>query len=316
MNRFPTAEERWKRRGIVIKMTSDIVFLIGNGESRKDFDLTQLRQYGKIYGCNALYRDFKPDVLVAVDHGISHEIYNTGYAKENKCVFRSWTKVPKAMFEGMVMGGADPKEVDDFQRFITIHQNIEQKEYAKEFVYHGQTLSGVVGILRRGKNKGETDEIIKKQVNHSGTYISWIYENDKSESLDDFYKSENMLYKPEKDRGWACGSTSGVIATRREQPKKVFLIGHDLNSTTHKINNVYKGTTHYGLPEASPIPSVNWITQWAHLFTESPTVQFYKVNKLGTKGNNFVDVKINEWSGIKNLIYIDYPKMLDILGDL
>ena len=29
------------------------VFIIGNGESRKDFDLTKLREHGKIYACNA-----------------------------------------------------------------------------------------------------------------------------------------------------------------------------------------------------------------------------------------------------------------------
>ena len=32
-------------------------FIIGNGESRKDFDLTKLKEYGKIYACNAYYRD-------------------------------------------------------------------------------------------------------------------------------------------------------------------------------------------------------------------------------------------------------------------
>ena len=34
-----------------------MIFCIGNGESRKDFDLEQLRPFGKIYGCNGLYRD-------------------------------------------------------------------------------------------------------------------------------------------------------------------------------------------------------------------------------------------------------------------
>jgi hypothetical protein len=33
------------------------VFCIVNGESRKGIDLSQLRPHGKIYGCNALYRD-------------------------------------------------------------------------------------------------------------------------------------------------------------------------------------------------------------------------------------------------------------------
>ena len=52
------------------------VFCIGNGESRKGFDLNKLKPFGKIYGCNALYREFSPDVLVSVDHGIMHEIYH------------------------------------------------------------------------------------------------------------------------------------------------------------------------------------------------------------------------------------------------
>ena len=40
------------------------VFCIGNGTSRQNFSLESLRDKGKIYGCNALYRDFKPDVLI------------------------------------------------------------------------------------------------------------------------------------------------------------------------------------------------------------------------------------------------------------
>ena len=62
------------------------IFCVGNAESRKNIDLEKLRQHGKIYGCNALYRDFTPDVLVAVDMGIMHEIYNSGYAQNNQCV--------------------------------------------------------------------------------------------------------------------------------------------------------------------------------------------------------------------------------------
>ena len=39
-----------------------VIFCIGNGESRKNFDLERLRPFGKIYGCNGLYRDFTPDI--------------------------------------------------------------------------------------------------------------------------------------------------------------------------------------------------------------------------------------------------------------
>ena len=53
------------------KMTA---FIIGNGNSRLSFDLTELSKHGKMYGCNALYRDHIPDVLVSVDPPITEEI--------------------------------------------------------------------------------------------------------------------------------------------------------------------------------------------------------------------------------------------------
>lgn len=59
-------------------------FVIGNGISRQNINLEQLRPLGKIYGCNALYRDFTPDVLVATDKPIATEIQNSGYPLKNK----------------------------------------------------------------------------------------------------------------------------------------------------------------------------------------------------------------------------------------
>lgn len=54
-------------------------FVIGNGRSRLGLDLNSLRGQGKIFGCNALYRDFSPDVLVATDPAISDEIEKSDY---------------------------------------------------------------------------------------------------------------------------------------------------------------------------------------------------------------------------------------------
>lgn len=42
-------------------------FVLGNGKSRLSLNLDALRLHGAVYGCNALYRDFTPDYLVAVD---------------------------------------------------------------------------------------------------------------------------------------------------------------------------------------------------------------------------------------------------------
>ena len=57
----------------------NVVFVLGNGESRLSIDLKYLREYGKIFGCNALYRDFSPDVLISVDDRMTTEIINSGY---------------------------------------------------------------------------------------------------------------------------------------------------------------------------------------------------------------------------------------------
>jgi len=58
--------------------TTENAYVIGNSISRKDIDLTKLN--GVTYGCNALYRDFSPDFLVCIDHFITMEVIESGYA--------------------------------------------------------------------------------------------------------------------------------------------------------------------------------------------------------------------------------------------
>jgi len=69
-------------------------FVLGNGVSRKGIDLHALRKHGEIFGCNALYREFDPDVLVSTDPGISREIQDSGWPKNDNCVH--WTRRPFA----------------------------------------------------------------------------------------------------------------------------------------------------------------------------------------------------------------------------
>lgn len=49
-----------------------IVWVIGNGQSRKNFVLDSIQDY--TIGCNAVYRDYKCDELVAVDMRMVNEI--------------------------------------------------------------------------------------------------------------------------------------------------------------------------------------------------------------------------------------------------
>jgi hypothetical protein len=58
-------------------------FVLGNGVSRLLVDLNQLKPHGRIYGCNALYREFVPDVLISTDKAIAHTIQNSGYAEKH-----------------------------------------------------------------------------------------------------------------------------------------------------------------------------------------------------------------------------------------
>jgi len=273
------------------------VFCIGNGESRRSIDLRQLREHGKIYGCNALYRDFTPDVLVAVDQGIMHEIYHSDYPYENECYFRNWSKVPAELYENMIRSGVSEDDIKLAREEGAFYEN-ERTPETSHFVMHGSSVSGAVTIIKKDKSKQ------RKHVQQKTIKISWIKDNDKSNCIND-------ILKDKKDMGWAAGPTSGYIACVKEQPDEIYLLGHDLNSTTGKVNNMYKGTDNYVVADHSPTPSVNWIQQWKQTFWDfngrntHKKIQFYKVNP-NLRDMNEVNKPVLEWDGtVINLKYID-----------
>jgi len=56
-------------------------FVLGNGTSRQPIDLNLLKTLGRVYGCNAIYREFEPDVLISTDLPISERIQHEGYSQ-------------------------------------------------------------------------------------------------------------------------------------------------------------------------------------------------------------------------------------------
>ena len=70
----------------------DVAFVLGNGISRRGLPLNDMSKHGHIYGCNALFRDYIPHVLVATDKPIALHIEETGYPKTNKFYTRRPTK--------------------------------------------------------------------------------------------------------------------------------------------------------------------------------------------------------------------------------
>ena len=272
------------------------VFCIGNGESRAPIDLIKLRPHGKIYGCNGLYRDFTPDVLTAVDGPMMHEVYQSGYKGE--LWLRDWNALPGMTYSSVVFANLTPDQIDIAKKNFKLHEN--EKGDKQHYVFHGSAISGQVGIIKRIEG-GE--QIEKKQINHLGCYVSWVdIHNDNTHTLRDLGK----------DRGWACGATSGHIALNQNKDlEELYLIGHDLKSNTDNINNMYKSTQNYGDERNKPIPDVNWINQWAELMREHPKVKFIKVNPDGIRGNTAVSSNVSEWNKFtnKNLSYITFKEL-------
>ena len=58
-------------------------FILGNGITRTEINLESLRAHGKTYGCNLIFEEFTPDVLVAVDTIMGNRIQALDYAKTN-----------------------------------------------------------------------------------------------------------------------------------------------------------------------------------------------------------------------------------------
>jgi hypothetical protein len=72
--------------------TTTQAVVIGNGESRADFPLSHIVDHTaglgganrlQSYGCNALYRDFRPDFLIATGDVIIKEIAASGFTRDN-----------------------------------------------------------------------------------------------------------------------------------------------------------------------------------------------------------------------------------------
>tara|TARA_Y100001937_G_scaffold20832_1_gene29172 strand:+ start:11513 stop:12352 length:840 start_codon:yes stop_codon:yes gene_type:complete len=268
------------------------VFCLGNGESRKGVNLDILKQHGKIYGCNALYRDYTPDVLVAVDQGIIHEIYQSGYAHKNVCYFRNWHSHDAKNYN-LTVYGTDDEKVINFIESLNLKKENERGN-SNRFVLGGTSLISMAKSVMKDKSK--LDEY-KKSFQ---TYISWLTK-DKVQHIKEIQGGQDL--------GWAAGPTAIWLAIKKEQPQQVYLLGHDLNSKNHLINNLYKGTKNYSPVNHKETPSQNWIIQLNALIGENPDIAFYKVNRESIDNNCKVNRIQPQFHGHKNLVYITYDDL-------
>ena len=196
------------------------LFVLGNGESRKDIDVELLKTKGKVWGCNAIYREHKLDGLIAVDPMMTHEIYRSGYAHNNPCYFRSWDSMPAEHYDMMLEAQSSNME----------NPNIKGWKYNPEGHYLSFVIHGTGTI-----DKNRKDDRWKGD-GFDNVYVSWLYGNDKitqlKDIMNDYYPGCEGTESGPPDPGWSSGATAMYIGCKVEKPKTCYLIGMDMYSTT------------------------------------------------------------------------------------
>ena len=182
-------------------------FVLGNGRSRLNLKLNQLKRYGKIYGCNALYREFEPDYLIAVDPKMVVEIEKSGYQLTHEV----WTN-PNQKYRSFVgfkyfnpsLGwSSGPTALD-----------LAVKNGATEVFIFGFDFTGVNGLLNNvyadtnnyrkssdtatyyGNWQRQTEQIIKQNwrvkfyrvITDEFFNPEWTYPNFKHMKYEEFYR--------------------------------------------------------------------------------------------------------------------------------
>lgn len=141
-------------------------FVLGNGTSRQHFDINRLKGNGKIYACNAVYRHFTPDVLIAVDPKMIHEIVASGYHNNNEVwtnfnngykdytnlnyfqPSKGWSSGPTALYKAskdnhktIYIFGFDYMGLDGGKRFNNVFADTNNYKKSKEpATYYGNWL--------------------------------------------------------------------------------------------------------------------------------------------------------------------------------
>ncbi len=272
-------------------------FCFGNGNSRKDLDLDKYKQHGVVVGCNAVYRDYTPDILVALDSGMAHEIYRSGYAHDNTTYLGYWTPIPSMIAEELLNNQKGP-----------ISCSPSDIAMSNEAVYHGG--EGVFTYTPEGKGK-----------NIGIAYVTGVISGDSAHTIE----PSVLNYKPtvmEDSEGNILGAFAYATGTRAIYlacelgAKEVYIIGHDLYSLDDKVNNIYAGTQHYAdvtEPARRPDNTIlndlyHWIKQHKNTFDSFTDTKFYKVN-ANPIGTSPIDVEIEEWKGTPNLEYITFAEL-------
>ena len=166
------------RKPIEPKVNGSTAFVVGNGTSRFPIQLEKLKSIGKIYGCNALYREFTPDYLIAVDtrmvieiskqgYQLQHPVYtnpNRSYQKiEGLNLFnpsKGWSSGPTAMwlasqhtYDTIYILGFDYKGLKDNTSFNNIYAStMNYKKSTDGPTFYGNWMRQTRSVIQENKD--------------------------------------------------------------------------------------------------------------------------------------------------------------------
>ena len=165
-------------------------FIIGNGTSRKSFDLKRLKPYGTIFGCNALYRDFPdysiPDYLVAIDDGIMTEIEHCDFPSK-RVIFppidERWEPAECNMGRPRSNAGVNAMREaikKDFNQLICLGFDfmIADDNQSVSNIYHGTDNYGMNTRASAGDNPGRIRYVQWLVSKHPDVDFIFIFPND------------------------------------------------------------------------------------------------------------------------------------------
>lgn len=152
-----------------------VAFVLGNGTSRQPVDPCNLKLHGKVYACNAIYRTFDPDYLVAVDVKMVLELHKEGYHKKNPNIWtnpqktisrfkefnffnpsKGWSSGPTALwlasqhkYETIYILGFDYKGLQDGQKFNNIYADSPNyKKSTDGATFFGNWMRQTTNVIR------------------------------------------------------------------------------------------------------------------------------------------------------------------------
>ena len=232
-----------------------MMFVIGNGNSRKNVNLNILKENGTVIGCNALYRDFTPDILFNQDSHTFHEIISSEYPKENQVYVRELDLLPETMYDSLV------HEIYNNENFIE-----NDKKNAEQFYMH----SAEFGHL--------TDSDVMN-------YITWIPDDYKINIAP--WVSENKLDFDQSNSGFcACRLSYELYST-----EEIFMIGFDIFGNR---NNMYDGTHGYYDPSTPHHMQEQWLSIFNQLPTLYPDINIRRVIDNGPSLENIPNITYEE----------------------